>query len=166
MIENLWRMSIYGSVMILLVLAVRFLMRKYPKEYICALWMMVLVRLLIPIFIAGRGSLQPDLQVFNWPSVVRVLKLIYLAGMILTVAAFLVQYVQMKRRTASAVPDGKNIWLCEEIPLAFVMGVIRPRIYLPDSLNTVERWYVVKHEEMHIRHADPWMRAAGTKNLF
>lgn len=66
MIENLWRMSIYGSVMILL------------------------VRLLIPIFIAGRGSLQPDLQVFNWPSVVRVLKLIYLAGMILTVAAFLV----------------------------------------------------------------------------
>lgn len=55
--------------------------------------------------------------------------------MILTAAAFLVQYVQMKRRTASAVPD---------------------------SLNTVERWYVVKHEEMHIRHADPWMRAAGT----
>lgn len=44
MIENLWRMSIYGSVMILLVLV---------------------VRLLIPIFIAGRGSFQPDLQVFN-----------------------------------------------------------------------------------------------------
>lgn len=227
MIENLWRMSIYGSVLILPVLAARLLLRKYPKEYICALWMMVLVRLLIPIFIVGSGSLQPDLQVlfageqsdrfiqdwqteetaegydparqtgtenggrdtktkqdlssrdsytegmgeksasqdFNWPFAVRALKVIYLAGMIFTGAAFWVQYVQMKKRTASAVPDGKNIWLCEEIPSAFVMGVIRPRIYLPDSLNTVERWYVVKHEEMHIRHADPWMRVAGTITL-
>lgn len=227
MIETLWRMSIYGSVLIVPVLAARLFLRKYPTEYSYVLWMPVLVRLLVPVFIVGSMSLQPDLQVFlaegqmdgytqgmetadmpaaydseegtgtegtdghrengqnpaskgadaekrggisGWQEngqlyIVELLKIFYLAGLIIISAVFLIQYIKMAKRTAVAVHDGKNIWLCEEIPSAFVMGVIRPRIYLPDFLEPVDRWYVVKHEEMHIRHGDPWIRTVGTTAL-
>lgn len=64
MIETLWRMSIYGSVLIVPVLAARLFLQKYPTEYSYVLCMPVLVRLLVPVFIVGSMSLQPDLQVF------------------------------------------------------------------------------------------------------
>lgn len=201
-------MSIYGTVLTLVVLAVRLFFDKYPKVYSYTLWLIVLIRLLCPVFITNDYSFQPDLQGmalstayteyeqqalpengrmdtdspepiekedrtvfasgslrvsgFNWLQFIR---LAYLAGLCVTAAAFLIQFFRVKRCTAAAVRESKNIWLCDEIPSAFVMGVVRPRIYLPCGLNAVERWYVEKHEEMHIRHADPWVRAFGTAAL-
>lgn len=205
MIENLWRMSIYGTVLILVVLVMRLFLRKYPKVYSYSLWLMVLLRLLCPFFIPGSYSFQPDLQeipllyekVDSEPQTLqegsgtksdilerpagaeraadlpeasiagsftgkRPAKLVYLSGLFAAAAVFLIQFLWLKKRTAASVPDGKNIRLCDGISSAFVMGVIHPRIYLPCGLSAIERWYVMKHEEMHIRHADPWVRVFGT----
>lgn len=62
MVENLWRMSIYGTVLILVVLAVRLFLQKYPKVYSYSLWITVLIRLLCPVFLTGSYSFQPDLK--------------------------------------------------------------------------------------------------------
>ncbi len=61
---RLWSMSIQACVLILIVLAARRLLKKYPKIYVYVLWGLVGLRLLCPVFIETSFSLQPDIGGF------------------------------------------------------------------------------------------------------
>lgn len=70
-LRNLVTASIHGSIVILAVILLRFVLRKTPKKYICMLWLLAGVRLLMPIEIQSNLSLQPaftlpDLGVSSW----------------------------------------------------------------------------------------------------
>ena len=47
-----------------------------------------------------------------------------------------------------------NIYICDGIDTAFVMGVVKPKIYLPASLSEQEQQYILLHEQHHIRRFD------------
>jgi len=57
---NLLTASIHGSVVILAVILLRLILRKTPKKYICLLWLLAGIRLLMPIEIRTELSLQPE----------------------------------------------------------------------------------------------------------
>ncbi len=167
MIVNLWRMSLYGCIPILMVLAGRQALRRYPKEYCYYLWMLAFARLLLTIFIEYpfstesfryMGKLEHMHQRGIW-------SFLYLTGVLVMFGYFLAQYFRIRQRLRLAVREIENIWRCGEISSAFVMGLIRPRIFLPYGLEGTERWYVIRHEKMHIRHGDPWVRILGIVTL-
>lgn len=60
MIENIWRMGIQAGILILIILVIRVYLKKYSKVYSYLLWILMLVRLLCPVFIESDWSLQPD----------------------------------------------------------------------------------------------------------
>ncbi|MBQ3707537.1 MAG: hypothetical protein II889_06445 [Clostridia bacterium] len=65
----------------------------------------------------------------------------------------------LRGRLAEAIPAGPaNVYLTDRVDSAFVVGLFRPRIYLPAGLNPVEQACVVSHERAHIRRGDPWWR--------
>ena len=51
-----------------------------------------------------------------------------------------------------------GVWVAAGLPTAFVLGVVRPRIYLPEGLNDRERGLILAHERAHIRRGDPALR--------
>ena len=57
--QNLLTASIHGSVVILAVMLLRLLLKKTPRKYICFLWMLAGIRLLMPISVQSAFSLQP-----------------------------------------------------------------------------------------------------------
>lgn len=57
---------------------------------------------------------------------------------------------------AVRLEDG--VWESEQAPSPFVLGFIRPRIYLPFGLDRGSRDYVLAHERTHIRHRDHWVK--------
>ena len=65
-----------------------------------------------------------------------------------------VSFLVLRRRIHSAVHLRDNIWECENIGTAFVMGIIRPRIYLPTGLSERDRDFIIAHEKTHIRRLD------------
>ena len=65
MIGNLWRMSLQSCILIPVVLLIRRIFRKFPRSYTYGLWLLVLLRLLCPVFIESSFSLQPDMEVFR-----------------------------------------------------------------------------------------------------
>lgn len=67
MIETFWIMSVQASVLIGAVCILRLFLAKSPKVYSYVLWLLVLFRLLCPIFIESRFSLQPDIQMLLPP---------------------------------------------------------------------------------------------------
>ena len=54
-----------------------------------------------------------------------------------------------------------NIWLCDHIDTPFILGVIRPRIYLPSNMNEQDIEYVIAHEKAHLKRHDHWWKPLG-----
>ena len=66
--------------------------------------------------------------------------------------------VLLSRRLKGAVRLRENIYLSDYVPTPFVIGVMRPRIYLPSSLQEKEMDYIILHEQTHIRRGDHIIR--------
>ncbi|NLT40146.1 MAG: hypothetical protein GXX89_06755 [Clostridiales bacterium] len=79
---------------------------------------------------------------------------IWLSGMAAMLSYGAVQYLRLRKRLAGALPLRDNISLADHIDAPFVMGLLRPRIYLPSSLPEAEHDYIVLHERQHIRRGD------------
>ena len=89
---------------------------------------------------------------FNEP--VFILTLIWLAGMVLLLVYSLVSLLRLRRRLVGTVRLRDNIYLADHIPSPFVMGLFRPKIYLPSTLTETERGYILRHEQYHLRRRD------------
>lgn len=68
---GLWKMGIQASILICIVLAVRFLLKKYPKIYSYCLWTLVGIRLLCPIWIESPFSLLSGLSLTGYEQTVQ-----------------------------------------------------------------------------------------------
>ncbi len=79
---------------------------------------------------------------------------IWAAGVLAMAVYAAVSYIRLRKKLITASPLRDNIYLVDEIPSPFVMGLIRPRIYLPSSLRERERTYILMHEQHHIRRFD------------
>lgn len=268
-VEHLWQMSLLAGLLIGFVLILRLLLRKCSKGYSYGLWLLVLLRLLCPIFIESDYSMQPlfltdkaagvlgnnQLQLPSaqvprstdglydkeedslwteaggnanapgqmgmsengsgpngnyaafpsgndmngqsaffkengqnhlaslgkaadgmhagrnvlasawergWLRCLAWLQGIYVLGAGGLMVYFAVLYMGWKRKLADAVHIRANIWYSEKVASPFVLGVLRPRIYLPFGLRAEEESHILLHEESHIRHMDPLLRLMGT----
>lgn len=83
-----------------------------------------------------------------------VLAIVYLCGFGALLLYSVVSLVRLCRRLVGAVRWKKNICLADGIDSPFVLGLFRPKIYLPSALGGEERDYIVLHEEHHIRRLD------------
>ena len=54
-----------------------------------------------------------------------------------------------------------GIWLCDSVSSPFILGIFRPRIYLPSALEPEHRASVLAHERCHLRRKDHWWKPLG-----
>ncbi len=83
-----------------------------------------------------------------------VIRLIWLAGVTACLVYSMVSYFCLKRNLRCSICLKDNIFLADYIGTPFVLGILRPRIYLPSSLEAADREYVLAHERMHIKRGD------------
>lgn len=60
----------------------------------------------------------------------------------------------MQKRVFKAIRLRENIYECDDIPTPFVMGFLRPRIYIPFRMEGEEQDYIIRHESYHIARKD------------
>ena len=72
-----------------------------------------------------------------------------------------ISYRKLQRCVRVCVPFRKGIYIADDIDTPFVMGIFRPRIYLPAKLEACERKYIIAHERHHIRRGDHIFKALG-----
>lgn len=76
------------------------------------------------------------------------------AGIAAMVIYSAVSYLKLRSKLIGAAPLRDNIYLADHITSPFVMGLFRPKIYLPSSLAEEEQEYIILHEKHHIRRLD------------
>ncbi len=86
---------------------------------------------------------------------------VWLAGMAVMAVYAIVSYQKLHKQLLTASPVGRNIYLADGITSPFVMGLIRPKIYLPSSMEQREQSHILLHEQHHIRRLDHIFKALG-----
>lgn len=219
--QNILTASFHGSIVILAVMLLRLVLKKTPRKYICLLWLLAGLRLLMPFQIQSDLSLQPsadpvaqvqqlshsqtsaapedfspaDLEVpapvqtpealpdiqapvttvisstpshtpetapepdtgFDFLSILPWFWLgIACCFGIYSLYTYLT--LKLKVREAVKIPGG---WECDRIETAFILGFIRPNIYIPMGMTPEEQRYILAHERTHLDKGDHWFKMVG-----
>lgn len=88
---------------------------------------------------------------FSWMGILAV---IWLAGILLLGAFGLFSLWRLKRKLRMSIRLKGNIYLTDGLPSAFVLGIFKPRIYLPSDIAEGTKAYVIAHEKAHIKRKD------------
>lgn len=79
---------------------------------------------------------------------------VWLAGMTVLLVSAAVSYILLRHKVRTAVRLRENIRQSEFITTPFVLGVFRPTVYLPFSVEESDAEYIIAHEKAHIRRGD------------
>ena len=79
---------------------------------------------------------------------------VWLAGLAALLLYSAVSWLRLRHRVAESVPLRDNIRLCHQVDSPFVLGMIKPRIYLPFGMDEGSMELVIAHEQAHIRRRD------------
>ena len=104
---------------------------------------------------APTASVNP---LYVWTEIAGWVWLIGLGAMLLYA---LVSYLRLRRRVSVSLCVRENIYLCDAISSPFILGVVKPRIYLPSGLDEVQRQNVLAHERAHLARRDHWWKPLG-----
>lgn len=78
----------------------------------------------------------------------------WLMGIAILLLYSIVSLLRLHKQLRNIVHIKENIYLAEGLETAFVMGLFRPKIYLPTTLSMQEKRYIFLHEETHIKRFD------------
>jgi len=84
--------------------------------------------------------------------------IIWAAGVILLLVWALISTMLLYRRMSRAVRMEGNVYACENVRSPFILGIFRPRIYVPYGLSGDALRYVLAHERCHLRRFDHIIR--------
>ena len=199
---KLLNLSISASWLVLVVLALRLVLKRAPKWVDVLLWGMVALRLMLPFSIESALSLIPSAETLSpevvqfdpAPTITSGVTIIdnavnpslsesfaaaplasvnplyvwtYLAGWVwlIGLAAMLlyalVSYLRLRWRVSASIPLWENVYVCDEVPSPFILGIVHPRIYLPSALDEAQRGSVLSHERAHLARRDHWWKPLG-----
>lgn len=216
--QNILTASFHGSIVILVVMLLRLVLKKTPKKFLCLLWLLAGIRLLMPFEIKSDMSLQPapepivqqmvQEEIIQLPPEVlseylpqaaapteavspilpispvpaateavspvetvtvhesvridwtRLLPWLWLCVASLFLVYTLYSYISLRLlvREAVKIPGG---WECDRIETAFILGFIRPKIYIPMGLSSMVRKHILAHERTHLEKGDHWFKMIG-----
>lgn len=208
-------MSLTAGYVIIAILLIRLPLKKVPKIFSYALWILVLFRLLCPITLESPLSLLPkttvtsteffvnnqiltgkdlsgtnnnnmnpemDSKEYNKTlhndtiakeentitvnsesslNLMNIGTIIWLLGMFLLSVHAVYHYIVLKNKLQTATRVKDNIYTSDRITTPFVLGFLRPRIYIPGFLSDNETDYILLHEQKHIKRRDHWVKLAS-----
>lgn len=73
----------------------------------------------------------------------------------------LVSTLRLRYRVREGMRLRENIWLCDAVTSPFLLGILRPRIYLPSGMDERQMDYVLAHEHAHLRRGDHIWKPLG-----
>lgn len=194
--------SITASYIILAVMLVRLIFKKIPRKFICALWAIAGIRLVLPFSIESAMSLIPSAETIDPVSefaygfrvnsginvidnrineyimnsemaqaneitpafkdvVTSVAAIIWLVGIAAILLYGIISYVKVKKSVSTAVLFEGNVMQCETVKSPFILGIFRPKIYLPFGMDDDTQNNVVAHENAHLKRRDHWIKPLG-----
>lgn len=107
------------------------------------------------------NEVQTAQNISSWNRMVMVAEYVWMIGVLILLLYSLVSYWHLKQILKDACFVDSNIFELEKLPTPFVLGFIKPCIYLPMGITGEERKYILAHERMHIKRGDYLVKLIG-----
>lgn len=108
---------------------------------------------------AGRSmTVAGPVDPVHWQTVGACLWGLGIAAMLLYALG---SYWRIRQKVAPSIPAGRDVLLCDYIDTPFILGIFRPKIYLPSALPADSFAYVLAHERAHLRRRDHLWKPFG-----
>lgn len=104
-------------------------------------------------YVPATEKKAPDLRalvIFLW---------LFGTALLLAYGAF--TYIRVRLKVRDAVHLEGDVWLSDRIDTPFLLGYIKPRIYMPFFVDESRREYIVAHEKGHIKRGDHITKLIG-----
>ncbi len=194
-------MSLVSSMLIVVLICLRPLLKKAPHSLSCVLWGLVGIRLACPFtfesilslvpdpepvsreaFAAFESAYTPSLQmdassvtnivsntlaspagasINPMQAISLVAAFIWAAGVAVMLIISLVSYLRLNKTTSASLTTDGKVFINDHIPSPFVLGIFKPKIYIPSDLTEYEKTYVIAHENAHIKRRDYLFKPLG-----
>ena len=89
------------------------------------------------------------------------MSLVWYAGIAAMSIYTLMSFIILRRKLRTAVIFRDNLFQCETVSSPFVLGILKPKIYLPYGMDDQGLSHVIAHEQAHIRRKDHWWKPLG-----
>lgn len=86
---------------------------------------------------------------------------VWIVGVAVLLIYSLVSYIQIRKKVKISMPLSGNVLLCDGISSPFILGIIKPKVYLPSAMPEEQRQYVIAHEKAHLKRRDHWWKPLG-----
>ena len=103
----------------------------------------------------------PTVSVNPMQIAIAVAAIVWLCGLVGMIAYGVISYLRLRLRVRASICQDGNVYLCDDIDSPFILGVIRPRIYLPSGMTQEQMDYVIGHEQAHLRRLDHIWKPVG-----
>ena len=90
-----------------------------------------------------------------------VLAPVWVIGIILMALYAAISYFMVRRKVRVSIRLDDTVQLCDHIGSPFILGIIRPKIYLPSDLDPMTAAHVLAHEQAHLKRRDHWWKPLG-----
>ena len=87
--------------------------------------------------------------------------IVWVAGLAALLLYAAVSWLRLRSRVSTAVRLRDNVYQSEFVSSPFVLGMFRPKIYLPFAIDSADAEYVIAHERAHIARRDTWIKPMG-----
>lgn len=104
---------------------------------------------------------QPEYSANLLQIVIPVCSCIWIAGIVCMLLYLLISYAILKKRVAASQNVYENVYICDEAASPFILGIIKPVIYLPSGLSPDATGCVLEHERAHLKICDHFWKPFG-----
>ena len=109
------------------------------------------------------SSLAPEMGASVNPMqiVVFIASLVWIVGVALMLLYSLITYIRIRIKVREAVLSEKGVYFCDNIASPFILGLIKPRIYLNSDIPKEDIEYCLAHEKAHLKRRDHLIKPFG-----
>lgn len=177
MLELLFEATLSANVFILAILVVRLLFKNSAKGVRLFLWLLVGIKLVLPFNFESNLSLLPQgigqQSYENTNAVIHsgefvanqtaeqqllsneaILTILWAIGTVAVLVYGLISFWRLHKNIRGAVKREGNVFESERVISPFVLGVIKPKIYIPFNLDEETYLHIISHEKSHIKNFD------------
>ena len=114
-----------------------------------------------PIIQESTVTVAPEKSINSLQLFVLIFSKVWVIGIAAMLLYTVISYFKVKRKIGTAVLLRDNIFQSENVVSPFVLGIIKPKIYLPFNMNEQDMEHVIAHENAHIRRKDHLWKPFG-----
>lgn len=87
--------------------------------------------------------------------------IIWASGAAVMLLYALITRLRLEKLTSARLETDKGVFICDGLPSPFILGIFRPRIFIPSGLSDEDEGHILSHERAHIARLDQIWKPLG-----